>query len=168
MAIPFIGSHISLTTKSGLRYEGTLQHINTEEHVVGLENGKSLPYSIFIRSGQIAAYRTCFFALKLTISVIEYPVRSFGIDGRLKPSNDIYSYILFRSHRPKNPAPSPHFHHDYHMTSECMSCSGADIREFAVLPSAESTHLHRPPADLPPTVPGKNPPSLQPTGPSPS
>ncbi len=49
MPIPFIGAQINLTTKSGLRFEGTLQHINTQEQVVGLEYGKLRGHNI-IRS----------------------------------------------------------------------------------------------------------------------
>ena len=41
MAMPYIGSRISLISKSEIRYEGVLDGIDPEEHTVSLSNVKS-------------------------------------------------------------------------------------------------------------------------------
>jgi len=43
--MPFIGSQISLISKSGIRYEGVLHTINMEESSIALQSGtRFLPY----------------------------------------------------------------------------------------------------------------------------
>ena len=67
MAMPYIGSRISLISKSEIRYEGILDGIDPEEHTVSLSNVKS-----FGTEGR----------------------RGEGKD--ILPSNELYETIIFR------------------------------------------------------------------------
>ena len=67
MAAPFIGSRISLVSKSEIRYEGTLHTINTKESTVALKNVRS------------------------------FGTEGRRKDGpQIEASSDIYEFIIFR------------------------------------------------------------------------
>ena len=64
---PYIGSQISLISKSEIRYEGKLSAIDTTEHTVSLSNVRS--YGTEGRRGE---------------------------SNEIPASNEIYEYIIFR------------------------------------------------------------------------
>ncbi|CAG9331834.1 unnamed protein product [Blepharisma stoltei] len=65
--IPYIGSQISLISKSDIRYEGTLHSIDPNEHTVSLSNVRS------------------------------FGTEGRRIDGKqIPPSADLYEFIIFR------------------------------------------------------------------------
>lgn len=65
--VPYIGSRISLTSKSAIRYEGTLYTIDTSEATVALKDVRSFGSENRQRAG-----------------------------GYVAPSADVYDYIIFR------------------------------------------------------------------------
>ncbi|KAF9677301.1 hypothetical protein SADUNF_Sadunf08G0093700 [Salix dunnii] len=90
----YIGSLISLTSKSKIRYEGILYNINTEESSIGLKNGYRVRLHTRVTCCCVVANINCFVSM--------LAVRSFGTEGRKKdgpqilPSDKVYEYILFR------------------------------------------------------------------------
>ncbi|CAK7326496.1 unnamed protein product [Dovyalis caffra] len=99
----YIGSLISLTSKSEIRYEGILYNINTDESSIGLKNGlcescikAQIYYACNIQCCEMLGYRV------LLCTIVTAHVRSFGTEGRKKdgpqipPSDKVYEYILFR------------------------------------------------------------------------
>ena len=55
MAFPYIGCKISLLSKHGIRYEGTLYTIDPNDSTIALSNGTSRPELWFASSGPLLA-----------------------------------------------------------------------------------------------------------------
>jgi len=117
-AMPYIGSKISLISKSDIRYEGFLYSIDPKESKVSLSNGKReesfpsfsfhFPFSfvLFLFIFRLLWFFAIFHFFLLSFLLSDIPlwclVRSFGTEGRRKgereipPSNEVYEYITFR------------------------------------------------------------------------
>ncbi|KAL0447644.1 UNVERIFIED_CONTAM: protein decapping 5 [Sesamum latifolium] len=87
----YIGSFISVTSKSEIRYEGVLYYLNPQDSTLGLKNGVEEYWC----KCNVARVKSCY---KDALVIM----RSYGTEGRKKdgpqvpPSDKIYDYILFR------------------------------------------------------------------------
>lgn len=111
MSAQFIGSKISLISKSEIRYEGILYTIDPRESTIALAKGNLFCFS-FVN-----------FALSHLSTITDlhtflFSVRSFGTEDRcadkpVAPRSEVYEYIIFRASDIKDllvddpPAPSP-------------------------------------------------------------
>ena len=84
--IPYLGSKISLISKSEIRYEGILYTIDTQMSTVALAKGENI-IEIYVWN--------------ISNAIIPLLVRSFGTEDRptdrpVAPRDEVYEYIIFR------------------------------------------------------------------------
>lgn len=132
--MPYIGSLISLISKTGVRYEGTLYTIDMQESTIALQGGKRSCCEACIRMKQGVQLRALSHHAFLA-------VRSFGTEGRkqdgpqIPASDQLFEFIRFRGksrRKPLDPRLDPR--DPERLTANCACCNaGSDIADLTVV-----------------------------------